>query len=130
MSQLEIRALVGSLRRHSMNRGLFQYALEHTPEGVHLEEVPISNLPLFSEDLEANPPESVIQLWMALRAADAFWFITPEYNYSIPGALKNAIDWGSRAPNRDTFYGKVGAIMGASGGGSAPYGPNYIYDTP
>jgi NAD(P)H-dependent FMN reductase len=77
------------------------------PEGVHLQ-------------------ESLAQLWVALRVADAFWFITQVCNCSIPGALKSAIDRQSRAPNRDTIYGKVGA---ASGGGYGTCESNCICDT-
>lgn len=76
----------------------------------------IGILPLFSQDLEADLPESVQALQEAVRNADAILFITPEYNFGVPGVLKNAIDWASRPPRKSPIYGKPAAIFGGSPG--------------
>lgn len=121
----QIVALVGSLRQKSFNKALLRAAIEEAPDGVHIQTTDLSGLPLFSEDLEAAPPAAVTTLKQQIEAADAVLLVTPEYNYSIPGVLKNAIDWASRPYGRNSFAGKPGAIMGASvgalGSGRAQY---------
>ena len=111
-----IVALVGSLRAKSYNRALLNAAIELLPSGHRIEIAEIGELPLFNEDLEANPPASVSKLKQQIAAADAVLFVTPEYNYSVPGVLKNAIDWASRPYGKNSFEGKPAAIMGASVG--------------
>ncbi|HUY69736.1 MAG TPA: NADPH-dependent FMN reductase, partial [Candidatus Tyrphobacter sp.] len=81
-----------------------------------LEVLDFSNLPIFNQDLEAAPPESVKEFKAKIKAADTVLFATPEYNYSIPGGLKNAIDWASRPYGDNSWDGKPAGIMGASGG--------------
>jgi len=116
MGDFNILGIVGSLRRASYNRGLMRAAEELLPEGAALTVADISGLPLFSEDLEADAPAAALALKRQVREADAILIATPEYNYSIPGALKNAIDWASRPYGDNSFDGKPAAIMGASVG--------------
>lgn len=111
-----IVALVGSLRAKSYNRALLNAAIELLPSGHRIDVAEIGALPLFNEDLEANPPASVGTLKQKIATADAVLFVTPEYNYSIPGVLKNAIDWASRPYGQNSFQGKPAAIMGTSVG--------------
>lgn len=114
--QLAIVGLVGSLREKSYNKGLMRAAQDLLPEGVALTVVEIGNLPLFSEDLESDMPSQVQTLKQQIEGADAILIATPEYNYSVPGVLKNAIDWASRPYGSNSFDGKPAAIMGASVG--------------
>lgn len=114
-STLHIAGISGSLRKNSYNTALLRAAGELLPDGMELEIVDISKLPLFNEDIEKPFPESVQEFRTRLAAADAFLIATPEYNFSMPGVLKNALDWASRPPG-PSLQGKPGAIMGASGG--------------
>lgn len=116
MENLNILGIIGSLRRASYNRGLMRAAQELLPEGVNLTVADISGLPLFNEDLESSVPAEVQTLKRQIREADAILIATPEYNYSVPGVLKNAIDWASRPYGDNSFDGKPVAIMGASVG--------------
>lgn len=112
----KVVSLIGSLRRDSFNRKLFMAARAVAPEGMELREAAIGDLPLFSQDLEADMPTPVGALHDAIRAADGLLFVTPEYNHGIPGVLKNAIDWASRPPRAAPIYGKPAGILGASPG--------------
>jgi len=113
--KLQILAVIGSLRKESWNRALFQNMMDRIPPTLHCEEASITSIPLYDGDLEEVAfPESVIQLKDKIRKADGILFITPEYNYSIPGVLKNALDWTSRPPKDIPYINKPGAIMGAS----------------
>lgn len=112
----QILALVGSLRQKSLNKALLRAAIEEAPAGVSIGMADIGALPLFNEELEQDLPAAVQTLKQQISAADAVLFVTPEYNYSIPGVLKNAIDWGTRPYGTNSFAGKPGAIMGASMG--------------
>jgi chromate reductase, NAD(P)H dehydrogenase (quinone) len=115
-----IFGLSGSLRRHSLNRGLLRAAAETMPEGATLEIGSIADIPLYNGDVEAEGiPAPVAALKDRAAAADALLLVTPEYNNGIPGVFKNAIDWLSR-PNSDIariFKGKPVAVIGASPGG-------------
>lgn len=113
---VEVVAIVGSLRRGSLNRSLLRAAIEEAPPGLRVTEVPIRQLPIFDEDLEAaGDPEAVVAFKERLLAADALLVVTPEYNESLPGALKNAIDWASRRHGgQQVLAGKPAAIAGAS----------------
>jgi len=114
---LRILAIAGSLRRASQNKGLVRAAIEAAPPGVIVEAAEIADIPVYNADLdEENPPAPVRALKERVRAADALLFATPEYNYSIPGVLKNAIDWLSRGQER-VLRQKPVAIMGATTGG-------------
>jgi chromate reductase, NAD(P)H dehydrogenase (quinone) len=115
---MRILAVSGSLREGSFNTSLLQAAIEAAPEGVELELWEgIGELPLYDEDLEADGvPESVRRLREDWAAADAILFSTPEYNGSIPGGLKNAIDWASRPRLEAPLRNKPVAVVGASTG--------------
>ncbi len=115
-NELRFLGFVGSLRKGSFNRNLMRTAMQVLPEGVTLEVFEIGEIPLFNQEFERNPPEIVQQLKTKIRAADAILFVSPEYNYSIPGVLKNAIDWASRPYNDNAWDGKPVAIMSASTG--------------
>lgn len=111
---IKILGIAGSLREGSYNKGALRAAVELAPEGVEIEEFDISGLPGFSQDEEQNPPEKVAEFKRKIRDADAILFVSPEYNYSVPGVLKNAIDWASRPYGDSAWDGKPAAIMGAS----------------
>lgn len=111
-----IAGISGSLRRQSFNSALLRAAGELLPEGVSLDVLRIDDLPFYNEDLrEAGVPEAARRFRAAVKAADAVLIVTPEYNYSVPGVLKNAIDWASRPPQQ-CFDDKPVAVMGASSG--------------
>jgi chromate reductase, NAD(P)H dehydrogenase (quinone) len=119
MSQpVRILGIAGSLRKSSYNRSALRAAAGLLPEGATLDTFDIDGLPGFNEDHEKDPPPKVVDLKQRIRAADAILFATPEYNYSIPGVLKNAIDCASRPYGDSAWYGKPAAIMGATVGGT------------
>jgi len=113
-SRVSILGFAGSLRRGSYNKALLRAAQEMLPEGAELEVFDLEGIPPFNQDLEGDPPEKVRQFKDRIRAADALLIAIPEYNYSIPGVLKNAIDAASRPYGDNPFDGKPLAIMGAS----------------
>lgn len=113
---IRILGIAGSLRRQSYNRAALRAATQLVPEGATMDIFEIDGLPGFSEDDEQNPPPKVVELKQRIRAADAILIVTPEYNYSVPGVLKNAIDWASRPYGDSAWNGKPAAIMGASVG--------------
>jgi chromate reductase len=111
-----ILGFAGSLRRQSYNGSLLSTALEMVPDDATLEVFDLEGIPPFNQDLEQQPPERVKEFKAKIRSADAILIATPEYNYSIPGVLKNAIDWASRPYGDNAFDGKPVAVMGASPG--------------
>jgi chromate reductase len=113
---LRILGIAGSLRSASYNRAALRAAVQLAPADALLETFELNGIPGFSEDDEGNPPGKVIELKQRIRGADAILFVTPEYNYSVPGVLKNAIDWASRPYGDSAWSGKPAAIMGASVG--------------
>ena len=113
---MNILGIAGSLREGSYNRAALRAAQTLAPEGVTIETFDIKGLPGFSQDDETNPPAQVVELKQRIRDADAILFVTPEYNYSVPGVLKNAIDWASRPYGDSAWSRKPVAIMGASVG--------------
>lgn len=113
---LTILGIAGSLRKGSYNRAALRAAQPLAPEGAKLEIFDLDGIPPFNQDEERNPPAKVAELKERVRAADAILFMTPEYNYSIPGVLKNAIDWASRPYGDNAWDGKPVAVMGASVG--------------
>jgi chromate reductase len=123
--QISILGFAGSLRQGSYNRALLRTALELAPSGAKLEVFELDGIPSFNGDLESSPPEKVKEFKRKIKAADALLIATPEYNYSIPGVLKNAIDWASRPYGDNAFEGKPLAMMSAStgmlGGARAQY---------
>ena len=114
---VHVLGFAGSLRKQSYNRALLAAAEDYLPEGVTLEQYDIAGIPLFDQDVLDNDgyPEAVQRFRDRIAAADAVLIVTPEYNYSVPGVLKNAIDWASRPPS-PPFNGKPVAVMGASDG--------------
>jgi chromate reductase len=114
--KIHVLGFSGSLRKGSFNTALLRAAAELLPEGMALEIFDLSPLPLFNSDLEAQGMPEVVKNFKArIAAADALLIATPEYNYSIPGVLKNAIDWASRTPKDSPLNGKPLAMMGAAG---------------
>jgi chromate reductase len=113
---ISILAFGGSLRRGSYNKALLRAAQEMVPSDARLEVFDITGIPIFNQDLETNPPAVVKEFKTKVRAADAVLIATPEYNYSVPGFLKNAIDSASRPYGDNAFDGKPVAFMGASVG--------------
>lgn len=116
MSEFTILGIAGSLRRASYNRLALHAAQNFLPPGTRLEIAELHDIPPFNQDEEQQAPASVQALKRHIRAADAILFCTPEYNYSVPGVLKNAIDWASRPYGDSAWRGKPAAIMGASVG--------------
>ena len=113
---LRVLAISGSLRKASFNSGLLRAAREIAPERMEITILDINDLPLYNGDVEAKgDPASVVALKSAIRDADAVLFATPEYNWSISGALKNAIDWASRDREEGSLMGKPATIIGAGG---------------
>lgn len=113
---VRVLGISGSLRKGSFNTAVLRAAVELAPAGMTIDTAEIRDLPLYDEDVRSKGlPDVVQKLRDRIAAADALLFVTPEYNYSVPGVLKNAIDWASRPPNQP-FAGKPLAIMGASGG--------------
>ena len=113
---IKILGIAGSLRRNSYNRAALLAAQKLVPEDALLDIIELDGIPVFSEDDERTPPAKVVELKKRIREADAVLLVTPEYNYSIPGGLKNAIDWASRPYGDSAWAGKPAAIMGASVG--------------
>ncbi len=111
---IRILGIAGSLRRNSYNRAALRAAQALVPKDAVLDIIDLDGIPVFSEDEERQPPAKVVELKKRIREADAILFVTPEYNYSIPGGLKNAIDWASRPYGDSAWTGKPAAVMGAS----------------
>ncbi len=115
---MRVLGISGSLRRDSLNDALLRAAAERLSAGAELVTFDrLGEVPPFSEDSEAGPvPEAVEELREAIRAADAVLVATPEYNHSLPGQLKNALDWASRPAGQSALIGKPAAVVGASKG--------------
>ncbi|SPE60203.1 conserved hypothetical protein [Verrucomicrobia bacterium] len=111
-----ILGIAGSLRRESYNRAALRAAKQLVPEGVTLDIFELDGIPAFNQDEEKTTPAKVVELKQRIRAADALLIVTPEYNCSVPGVLKNAIDWATRPYGDSAWSGKPVAIMGASPG--------------
>jgi chromate reductase len=111
---ITILGFAGSLRKGSFNKSLLSAALELIPDGAILDIFDLEGIPPFNQDQESQPPERVKEFKARIRAADAILIATPEYNYSVPGVLKNAIDWASRPYGDNPFEDKPVALMGAS----------------
>lgn len=109
--------LVGSLAKGSINRTLAKALIRLAPDGLEFHEVRIDNLPLYSYDYDADYPPEGRALKEAIESSDGILIVSPEYNRSIPGALKNAIDWASRPWGKNSFARKPTGIIGASPGG-------------
>ncbi|MBV9250153.1 MAG: NAD(P)H-dependent oxidoreductase [Acetobacteraceae bacterium] len=113
---IRILGIAGSLRKGSFNRASLRTAVELAPSGMTIDVFDISSIPLYNEDVRQQGfPPVVEDLRARIKSADGLLLVTPEYNYSIPGVLKNAIDWASRPPEQP-FDGKPIGLMGASAG--------------
>jgi chromate reductase len=111
---MTILGIAGSLRKQSFNRSLLRAAQKLAPTNVEVKIFELEGIPLYNQDTETSPPVRVTEFKAAIRAADGVLLVTPEYNYSVPGVLKNAIDWASRPYGDNAWDGKPVAIMGAS----------------
>lgn len=125
MNQKKIAVIVGSLRKDSYNRKMAKALSEMAPESLKLEIIEIGELPHYDEDLEKDPPAVWIEFRQRLSRVDGILFITPEYNRSVPGVLKNAIDVGSRPYGKSVWNGKPGAVMSVSPGAIGGFGANH-----
>jgi len=114
---IKILAFAGSLRKDSYNKALIATAKELAPENAEIEIFDLAQIPLYNQDLEQEMPNSVKEFKRKIKEADALLIATPEYNRSIPGVLKNAIDWASRPSADNSFNDKPVAVFGATGGG-------------
>jgi chromate reductase, NAD(P)H dehydrogenase (quinone) len=114
MSQLQIAVLVGSLRRDSYNLRLANALTKLAPQHVTLKQLKIDDLPLYNQDDDANQAETVKRLKSEIKASHGVIFVTPEYNRSVPGVLKNAIDHASRPYGQSAWDGKPAGVLGAS----------------
>jgi chromate reductase len=114
---LKVLGIAGSLRAGSFNRLLLRAAQELAPPDMQITAFDLASIPLYNGDVEAKgDPEPVAAFKTAIRQADALLFVTPEYNFGVPGVLKNAVDWASRPPRDSALKGKPAAIMGATPG--------------
>ena len=124
-SNISILGFAGSLRKNSYNKALLHAATKLVPQNANLEIFDLEGIPLYNQDHEHQPPERVKEFKAKIAAANAILIACPEYNYSIPGVLKNAIDWASRPPEDNPFDEKPAAIISASpgrlGGARAQY---------
>lgn len=124
-SKIRVLGFAGSLRKDSYNKMLLNAATELKPDNVELETFDLEGIPLFNQDQEEQPPKRVKEFKEKIKTADALLIVTPEYNYSVPGVLKNAIDWASRPYGDNVFDEKPVAVMSASegmlGGARAQY---------
>ena len=122
---MTILGFAGSLRKGSYNKALLRAVVELVPKGASIKIFDLEGIPPFNQDLESTPPSRVKEFKAEIRASDAILIATPEYNYSIPGVLKNAIDWASRPYGDNAFESKPVAMMSAStgmlGGARAQY---------
>lgn len=125
MENYKIGVVVGSLRKESFNLKTAKALMAMAPESLTMELLDISNLPMFNEDLEATPPQEWLALRERIASVDGLLFLTPEYNRSVPGVLKNAIDVGSRPYGKNSWDGKPGAIVSVSIGNISGFGANH-----
>lgn len=121
----DVAVIVGSLRKASINRMVANALAELAPAGLKLGIVEIGQLPLYNQDGDNDPPAEWTAFRERVRAADSVLFVTPEYNRSVPAALKNALDVGSRPYGKSAWSGKPGAVVSASPGGIGGFGANH-----
>jgi len=121
----DVAVLVGSLRKESFNRKMADALRQLAPDALRLEVVEIRDLPLFNQDEEATPPPASVTFKARIQKADAALFVTPEYNRSVPGALKNAIDVASRPKGESAWAGKPAGVVSVSPGAIGGFGANH-----
>jgi chromate reductase len=124
-AQRDVAVIVGSLRQGSWNRMMAHNLSELAPAGLKLEIVEIRDLPLYDQDLDASPPAPWTAFRDRIRRADAVLFVTPEYNRSVPGVLKNAVDVASRPYGQSAWKGKPTAVISLSPGAIGGFGANH-----
>lgn len=122
---LNVAVFVGSLRKESINRKVANALTELAPSSMKFEIVEIGHLPFYNEDSDQSPPEAWTLFRERVKAADAVLFVTPEYNRSVPAALKNALDVGSRPYGKSVWNGKPGAVVSASPSAIGAFGANH-----
>src|SRR6185295_5274274 len=120
-----VAVLVGSTRKESLNRKMAKPLVAMAPAGIKLSLVEIADLPHYNQDWEDTPPEPVRTFRQTIAGMDAVLFVTPEYNRSVPGVLKNAIDVGSRPAARSVWKGKPAAVVSVSPGAIGGFGANH-----
>jgi chromate reductase len=125
MKNYNVAVLVGSLRKGSFNRKVALALAELAPPELKLEIVEIGHLPLYNQDSDESPPPAFVEFRQRIKSADALLFATPEYNRSVPGVLKNAIDIASRPYGQSAWDGKPGAVISASIGAIGGFGANH-----
>jgi chromate reductase len=125
MAQKMIAVLVGSLRKESFTRKMAKELIKLSPGSLKLEIIEIGGLPLYNQDSEDNPPTAWTEFRDRIKNVDGVLFVTPEYNRSVPGALKNAIDVGSRPYGKSAWDGKPGAVVSVSPGAIGGFGANH-----
>lgn len=126
MSNYKISVLIGSLREESFNRQVAEELISLAPESLEMEIVEIGDLGLYNQDLDENPPEEWTRFRGDIESSNGVLFVTPEYNRSIPGVLKNAIDIGSRPYGASAWEGKAGAVVSVTPGGLGAFGANHV----
>lgn len=125
MSAHDVAVLVGSLRKDSFSRKVARALIGMAPDTLKMEIVEIGELPLYNQDDDADPPAASVAFKAKIRAANAVLFVTPEYNRSVPGVLKNAIDIASRPYGKSAWDGKPGAVISVTPGGLGAFGANH-----
>ncbi len=125
MKNFRIAVVVGSLRVESFNRKMANSLIKIAPRNLRLEIVEINQLSLYNEDLDASPPVSWVEFRNRLREFDGILFLTPEYNRSVPGVLKNAIDIGSRPYGKSVWAAKAAGVISVSIGSLGGFGANH-----
>jgi chromate reductase len=120
-----VAVLIGSLRKESINRKMARALMEHAPASLEFGIVEIRALPLYNQDDDVRPDAATVAFRDAVCTADAVLFVTPEYNRSVPGVLKNAIDVGSRPYGKSVWSGKPCAVISASPGAAGGFGANH-----
>ncbi len=121
----DVTVIVGSLRKDSINRKVANALVELAPASLKLSIIEIGQLPIYNQDSDESPPPAWTQFRERIRSADAVLFVTPEHNRSVPAALKNAIDVGSRPYGKSAWSGKPGAVVSASPGSIGGFGANH-----
>lgn len=120
----QIAVIVGSLRKESINRKMAKAVIGFAPKSLNFQIIEIGDLPLYNQDLDDNPPQAWVKFREAIKPCDGVLFVTPEYNRSIPGVLKNAVDVGSRPYGKSVWDGKPAGIISVSPGAVGGFGAN------
>jgi chromate reductase len=123
--QKRVAVIIGSLRKDSLNRKMANNLIGLAPSSLKLEILEIGNLSMYNQDLDNEPPREWVEFKKRLKGYDGVLFVTPEYNRSVPGVLKNAIDIGSRPYGQSAWDGKPGAVMSISPGAMGGFGANH-----